>query len=155
LIDAHPGKKKNSREKAQRTQKKVEWGEIGVGPSAVVRCRFGHGQPAERTMADRPSRPCDAFGYVTDHQSPALSRRDWVIVARQFIAWTCRETNPSRRDGMISLRVAPLNLGRSSGAATQLTPFPTGRIVSCVFPGNKLPGYLHPVPPGHKSQLRC
>jgi hypothetical protein len=24
-----------------------------------------------------------------------------MIVARQFIAWTCRETSPSRRDGMI------------------------------------------------------
>ncbi len=77
-----------------------------------------------------------------------------MIVARQFIAWTCRETNPSRRDGMISLRVARSNLGRSSGAVTQLTPFPTGRIVYVEFPGNKLPGYLHPFPPGHKSQLR-
>jgi hypothetical protein len=51
---------------------------------------------------------------------------------------------------MINLRVAPLNLGRSSGAGTQLTPFPTGRIVSGDFPGNKLPGYFHPVPPGQK-----
>ena len=51
---------------------------------------------------------------------------------------------------MISLRVAPLNLGRSSGAGTQLTPFPTGRNVSGDFPGNKLPGYFHPVPPGQK-----
>ena len=51
---------------------------------------------------------------------------------------------------MINLRVAPLNLGPSSGAGTQLTPFPTGRIVFGDFPGNKLPGYLHPVPPGQK-----
>jgi len=51
---------------------------------------------------------------------------------------------------MINLRVAPLNLGPSSGAGTQLTPFPTGRIVSRDFPGNKLPGYFHPVPPGQK-----
>jgi hypothetical protein len=51
---------------------------------------------------------------------------------------------------MISLRVAPLNLGRSSGAGTQLTPFPTGRIVFSEFPGNELPGYLHPVPSGTK-----
>jgi len=34
----------------------------------------------------------------------------------------------------------------------QLIPYPTGRIVSERFPGNKLPGYYHSVPPGQPPQ---
>jgi hypothetical protein len=35
---------------------------------------------------------------VTPHASRVLSRRDWMDVARQFIAWNAHNPRPSRRE---------------------------------------------------------
>jgi hypothetical protein len=54
----------------------------------------------------------------------------------------------SRRDGMIDRLQGPSNLGRCTNGANQLTPFPTGRIISVDRSRHFVPGYLHSVPPG-------
>ena len=76
-----------------------------------------------------------------------MSRRDRMIVARQFIAWNRSNPNPSRRarsDPFPRLVSRP-DCGSLSDAIT-----PSLRDGSLLkgIPGNKLPGYDHLVPPG-------
>ena len=78
-----------------------------------------------------------------------MSRRDAMIVAGRFIAWTCSQRSPSRRvrfdrwDRGLT-RYAAVN----EIAATDHT-VPYGTDPSCKWiPGNELPGYYHHVPPG-------
>jgi hypothetical protein len=76
-----------------------------------------------------------------------LSRRDLMIVARQFIAWNRSQKRPSRRArydrwGGGLIWSAGLN---DIVAADHTVPYGTDLCLGRV-PGNELPGYDHPVP---------
>jgi hypothetical protein len=84
-----------------------------------------------------------------------LSRRDLMIVARQFIAWNRSQKRPSRRArydrwGGGLIWSAGLN---DIVAADHTVPYGTDLCLGRV-PGNELPGYDHSVPTGQISFFR-
>jgi hypothetical protein len=106
-----------------------------------------------------------------------LSRRDRMLVARQFIAWVgASERDPSRRERSDSgtRDVFPaLSVPRPQTylkervwramcttvrlrhlCCNRITPFPTGRFKFSPIPGNELPGYDQSVPPGQGPRPR-
>ncbi len=82
-----------------------------------------------------------------------LSRRDRMIVARQFIAWNpFSKRDPSRRDGMIgSIRLLPYQAPdartRPPSNRSSYRPLRDG-LHGYGTPGNELPGYDHSIPTG-------
>jgi len=80
-----------------------------------------------------------------------LSRRDRMIVARQFIAWnTPKKGEPSRRDG-VSRATRHIHRPWSKNVLSTES-YRSRRDGFFVWhtPGNKLPGYGHSVPPGQR-----
>jgi len=77
-----------------------------------------------------------------------LSRRDRMIVARQFIAWDVFERRFVPK-GTVRSVAGFVHRRRSKATVTNQSyrPYGTGRIVYGV-PGNELPGYHHSVPTG-------
>src|SRR5258708_33115053 len=79
-----------------------------------------------------------------------LSRRDYMKVARYEVPGSHEKQVPSRRDGMIRATGRSSSLGgkyiESLGSPR---PYGTGPPFGHI-PGNKLPGYLHLVPPGQR-----
>ena len=80
-----------------------------------------------------------------------LSRRDWMIVARQFIAWnTPKRGEPSRRDG-VSWATPHIRRPWSKNVlSTESYRSLRDGFFVWHTPGNKLPGYDHSVPPGQR-----
>ncbi len=75
-----------------------------------------------------------------------------MIVARQFIAWyPCENGNRPVGYGMIgSDRRATIRTPNQ--AVGKAHTVPTGRVrFKRAFPGNKLPGYDHPIPTGRRN----
>jgi hypothetical protein len=85
-----------------------------------------------------------------------LSRRDWMIVARQFIAWnTPKKGEPSRRDG-VSWATPHIRRPWSKNVlSTESYRSLRDGFFVWHTPGNKLPGYDHSVPPGQKTLNAC
>jgi hypothetical protein len=91
-----------------------------------------------------------------------------MIVARQFIAWYGREKEPSRRvrydlspvtqcnrcvGGRIETPLSTRSTKNGTGINRSHRTLRDGSFMGD-FPGNKLPGYLHSVPPGHGQQYQ-
>src|ERR1700746_3237029 len=65
------------------------------------------------------------------HKFGFLSRRDWMMVARQFTAWDAFEKEPSRRVRCDRLAGCVLfALGGGRPGRRKIKPFPAGRIRS-------------------------
>src|SRR5260221_11694833 len=81
---------------------------------------------------------------------------DWMIVARQFIAWnTPKKGEPSRRDG-VSWATPHIRRPWSKNVlSTESYRSLRDGFFVWHTPGNKLPGYDHSVPPGQKSLNAC
>jgi hypothetical protein len=86
----------------------------------------------------------------------ALSRRDRMIVARQFIAWNMpKKSEPSRRDG-VSRAARHIHLPWSKNVlSTESYRALRDGFFAWHTPGNKLPGYDHSVPSGTKTLNTC
>jgi len=80
-----------------------------------------------------------------------LSRRDGMIVARQFIAWnTPKKGEPSRRDG-VSWATRHIRRPWSKNVlSTESYRSLRDGLFVWHTPGNKLPRYDHSVPPGQR-----
>src|SRR5258707_6395988 len=85
-----------------------------------------------------------------------LTRRDLIIVARQFIAWnTPKKGEPSRRDG-VSWATPHIRRPWSKNVlSTESYRSLRDGFFVWHTPGNKLPGYDHSVPPGQKTLNTC
>jgi hypothetical protein len=83
-------------------------------------------------------------------------RRDWMIVARQFIAWnTPKKDEPSRRDGVSWARPHIRRPWSKNVLSTESYRSLRDGFFVWHTPGNKLPGYDHSVPPGQKTLNTC
>src|SRR5258707_11180309 len=81
---------------------------------------------------------------------------DWMIVARQFIAWnTPKKGGPSRRDD-VSWATPHIRRPWSKNVlSTESYRSLRDGFFVWHTPGNKLPGYDHSVPPGQKTLNAC
>ena len=80
------------------------------------------------------------------------SRRDLMIVARQFIAWNGSQSRPSRRVRYDRWDGGSISSGAINNIVASDHSVPYGTDLSCGrVPGNKLPGYDRTVPTGQIS----